>query len=95
MAYSHAGHNCKIDNNVFLVNGATLGGYSEAEDFAYVSAFVPVRQWVKIGAYPLIGGGSGLNTKQAVEKLKENFKGNEDVKHIVGFINKSERGIVK
>jgi len=145
MAYSHVGHNCKIGNSVLLVNGATLGGYSEVEDFAYISAFVPVHQWVKIGAYSLIGGGfriikdlvpfamaagsplrvvsynsrglrrngfsserieeikkafrvlfrSGLNTKQAVEKLRENFKGNEDIKHIIGFINKSERGIVK
>jgi UDP-N-acetylglucosamine acyltransferase len=57
MAYSHVGHNCKIGNNVLLVNGATLGGYSEVEDFAYISAFVPVHQWVKIGAYSLIGGG--------------------------------------
>jgi UDP-N-acetylglucosamine acyltransferase len=57
MAYSHVAHNCKIGNNVLLVNGATLGGYVEVEDFAYISAFVPVHQWVKIGAYSLIGGG--------------------------------------
>lgn len=145
MAYSHVGHNCKIGNNVLLVNGATLGGYSEVEDFAYISAFVPVHQWVKIGAYSLVGGGfriikdlvpfamaagsplrvisynsrglrrngfsserieeikeafrilfrSGLNTKQAVEKLKENFNDNKDVQHIIKFINKSRRGIVK
>ena len=145
MAYSHVGHNCKIGNNVLLVNGATLGGYSEVEDFAYISAFVPVHQWVKIGAYSLIGGGfrivkdlvpfamaagsplrvvsynsrglrrngfssgrieeikkafrilfrSGLNTNQAVEKLKEGFNDNTDIQHIIKFIVESERGIVK
>jgi UDP-N-acetylglucosamine acyltransferase len=57
MAYSHVAHNCRIGDNVLLVNGATLGGYVEIEDFAYISAFVPVHQWVKIGAYSLIGGG--------------------------------------
>ena len=145
MSYSHVAHNCKIGNNVLLVNGATLGGYVEVEDFAYISAFVPVHQWVKIGAYSLIGGGlriikdlipfamaagsplrvvsynsrglrrngfsrerieeikkafrilfrSGLNTKQAVEKLKNDFKENKDIKRIIKFINESKRGIVK
>jgi len=145
MAYSHVAHNCKIGNNVLLVNGATLGGYVEVEDFAYISAFVPVHQWVKIGAYSIIGGGlriikdlvpfamaagsplrvvsynsrglrrngfsperieeikkafrilfrSGLNTKQSVEKLKDDFKGNKDIEHIIEFINESRRGIVK
>jgi len=57
MAYSHVAHNCKVGNNVLLVNGATLGGFVEVEDFAYISAFVPVHQWVRIGAYSIIGGG--------------------------------------
>ena len=145
MAYSHVAHNCKIGNNVLLVNGATLGGYVEVEDFAYISAFVPVHQWVRIGAYSIIGGGlriikdlvpfamaagsplrvisynsrglrrngfslerigeikkafrilfrSGFNTKQAVEELKNDFKGNKDIEHIIKFISESKRGIVK
>ncbi len=145
MAYSHVAHNCKIGNNVLLVNGATLGGYVEVEDFAYISAFVPVHQWVKIGAYSIIGGGfriikdlvpfamaagsplrvvshnsrglrrngfsqmrieeikrafhilfrSGFNTTQAVEKLKNDFKDNKDIEHIIRFIKESKRGIVK
>lgn len=145
MAYSHVGHNCKIGNNALLVNGATLGGFVEVEDFAYISAFVPVHQWVRIGAYSIIGGGlriikdlipfamaagsplrvvsynsrglrrngfstgriegikrafrilfrSGLNTTQAVEKLKNDFKDNKDIERIIRFIKESKRGIVK
>ena len=145
MAYSHVAHNCKIGNNVLLVNGATLGGFVEVEDFAYISAFVLVHQWVRIGAYSIIGGGfriikdlipfamaagsplrvvsynsrglrkngfsderindikkafrilfrSKLNTNQAVEKLKEEFKDNQDIVSIIDFINQSKRGIVK
>jgi len=145
MVYSHVAHNCKIGSNVLLVNGATLGGFVEIEDFAYISAFVPVHQWVKIGAYSIIGGGfriikdlvpfamaagsplrvisynsrglrrngfsserigeikkafhilfrSKLNTKQAVEKLENDFKGNKDIERIIKFINESRRGILK
>lgn len=145
MAYCHLAHNCIVGNNVLLVNGATLGGYVEVEDYAYISAFVPIHQWVRIGAYSLIGGGlritkdlipyalaarspirvvspnfvglrrngfskerieniknafrilfrSNLNTKQAVDKLKEEFYENEDIEKIITFINKSKRGIVK
>jgi UDP-N-acetylglucosamine acyltransferase len=145
MAYSHVAHNCRVGNNVLLVNGATLGGFVEVEDFAYISAFVPVHQWVKIGTHSIIGGGlriikdlvpfamaagsplrvvsynsrglrrngfssqrigeikkafrilfrSKLNTKQAVQKLKSEFHGNEDIEHIIDFISKSKRGILK
>jgi len=145
MAYAHIAHNCIVGNNVLLVNGATLGGHVEVEDYTYISAFVPIHQWVRIGAYSLIGGGfritkdlipyalaadspirvvspnfvglrrngfskeqienikhayrilfrSNLNTKQAIEKLMEEFDGNEDIERIINFINKSKRGIVK
>jgi len=145
MAYSHIAHNCRVGNQVLMVNGATLGGYVEVEDHAYISAFVPVHQWVRIGAYSLIGGGLritkdlipyalaacspirvvspnfiglrrngfsnerieiikkafrilfrlNLNTKQALERLEEEFRGNNDIERIITFINKSKRGIVK
>lgn len=57
MAYCHIAHNCRVGNHVLMVNGATLGGYVEVEDYTYISAFVPVHPWVKIGAYSIIGGG--------------------------------------
>ncbi|MCK4420177.1 acyl-ACP--UDP-N-acetylglucosamine O-acyltransferase [candidate division WOR-3 bacterium] len=145
MAYSHIAHNCKVGNHVLLVNGATLGGLVEVQDYAYISAFVPVHQWVRIGAYSIIGGGlritkdlvpyalaggsplrvvspnfiglrrngfskerierikeafrilfrSNLNTGQALKKLKEEFKGDEDIERIITFIKGSRRGIIK
>lgn len=145
MAYCHVAHNCRLGNQILLVNGATLGGYVEVQDYVYISAFVPVHQWVKIGAYSIIGGGfritkdlipyalaagsplrvvspnfiglrrngfsseqieaikqafrilfrSNLNTKQAIQRLEEEFNGNKDIEKIIFFINKSKRGIVK
>jgi UDP-N-acetylglucosamine acyltransferase len=56
MAYSHVAHDCKVGNNVTLINLATLGGHVEIDDWAMISGSVMVHQFVKIGAYVIIGG---------------------------------------
>jgi UDP-N-acetylglucosamine acyltransferase len=38
---------------------------------------------------------SGLNTKQAIEELGKNFAGVAEVRELIEFIEKSERGIVR
>jgi len=57
MAYAHVGHDCRVGDDVTLVNGATLGGYVEIEHHATISAMVPVHQYSRIGAYSYVGGG--------------------------------------
>lgn len=57
MAYVHVGHDCTVEDDVILVNGATLGGFVHVEHHATVSALVPVHQHVRIGAYSYVGGG--------------------------------------
>lgn len=56
MAYTHVAHDCKIGNNVTMINLATLGGHVEVEDWAMISGSVMVHQFVKIGAHSIIGG---------------------------------------
>jgi UDP-N-acetylglucosamine acyltransferase len=56
MAYSHVAHDCKIGNNVTMINLATLGGHVEVDDWALLSGSVMVHQFVKIGAHSIIGG---------------------------------------
>ncbi len=58
MAYAHIAHDCVIGNNVVMANAATLGGHVEIEDHAIIGGLVPIHQFVKIGAYSMIGGGS-------------------------------------
>ncbi len=58
MAYSHIAHNCKIGNEVIIVNGAQLGGHVEVEDYAFISSCCLIHQFVKIGKYAMIGGGT-------------------------------------
>src|SRR5207245_2969916 len=55
LAYSHVGHDSRVGNNTLFVNGATLAGHVEVEDFATVGAFSPVHQFCRIGRYAYVG----------------------------------------
>jgi UDP-N-acetylglucosamine acyltransferase len=55
MVGTHIAHNCVIGSNVFMVNGASLGGYCEVHDGAFMSAYVIVHQFVRIGSYSITG----------------------------------------
>ena len=58
MAYVHVAHNCRIGSGVILANAVNLAGHVEVEDFATIGGLTPVHQFVRIGAYAFIGGGS-------------------------------------
>ncbi len=142
MTYVHIAHNCKIGNQVIFVTTASLSGHCEVGDGAFLSGFVGLHQFSKIGTLAIISalsainkdippfiiaGGrpatvqgvnavglkraginpkirseikeaykllykSGLNTTQALEKIKENLKSKE-VKTLTDFIESSDRGI--
>lgn len=55
LAYAHIGHDCHVGNHTLFVNGATLAGHVEVEDFATIGAFSPVHQFCRIGRYAYIG----------------------------------------
>jgi UDP-N-acetylglucosamine acyltransferase len=146
MAYAHIAHDCRIGDGVIMANAATLAGHVTVEDYAVVGALCPVHQFVRIGRYAYIGGGttitqdvlpfsktsavravhaygansiglgrrgfspervrqiqhafrvllaSKLNTSQAVERLRSEGELGEDVEVLVGFIEASERGVIK
>ncbi len=57
MAYCHIGHDCKIGNEVVIVNSTGLSGHVEVEDFAFLSGITGVHQFVRIGKYAFVGGG--------------------------------------
>lgn len=55
MAYSHIAHDCIIGDNVIFINGASIAGHVEVQDYAILSAFVGVQQFSRIGAHAFIG----------------------------------------
>lgn len=60
MAYAHVAHNCVIGNEVILANSVNLAGHVEVDDFATLGGVTPVHQFVHIGRYAFVGGGSRL-----------------------------------
>ena len=57
MANSHVAHNCRIFNNVILVNGVLLGGHVHIHDGAIVSGNSVVHHFSTVGRLSFISGG--------------------------------------
>jgi UDP-N-acetylglucosamine acyltransferase len=55
MVATHLGHNAKVGNHVIMVNAASLGGFVEIFDHAFVGAFTIAHQFVRIGSYSVCG----------------------------------------
>jgi UDP-N-acetylglucosamine acyltransferase len=58
MAYAHVAHNCRIGDEVILANAVNLAGHVVIEDYATLGGMTPVHQFVNIGKYAFVGGGS-------------------------------------
>jgi UDP-N-acetylglucosamine acyltransferase len=60
MANTHVGHNCVVGDRVTMANLATLGGFSQVGEGAFVGGITGLHQFVRVGAYVMVGGGSVL-----------------------------------
>lgn len=58
MTYVHVAHDCVIGNHVVIANGTQMAGHVTIEDHAVVSGLVVIHQFVTIGSYSFIGGGT-------------------------------------
>ena len=58
MAYSHIAHDCELGNHVVVSNATNMAGHVSIADGAVVSGLVAIHQFVRIGAYAFVGGGS-------------------------------------
>ena len=58
MANSHVGHNCRVGNHIILANCSALSGFTEVGDFTIISGLVGTHQFLRIGKYVMISGGS-------------------------------------
>jgi UDP-N-acetylglucosamine acyltransferase len=59
MVNSHVAHNCILGNNIILVNGCLLAGHVEVGDRVIISGNCQVHQFVRIGPFAMMRGGSG------------------------------------
>jgi UDP-N-acetylglucosamine acyltransferase len=56
----HVAHDCKIGNNVILVNLVALGGHVEIDDWAILGGASTVHQFCKIGKHVMLAANSKI-----------------------------------
>jgi UDP-N-acetylglucosamine acyltransferase len=56
MAYAHIAHDCVVGDQVVMVNHAGISGEAIVQDGAFLSGFVGVHQFCRIGRLAMIGG---------------------------------------
>ena len=61
MAYCHIAHNCKLGNDIIMVNQASLTGYVEVEDRAFLSGMTGFHQFTRIGKLAMVSALSAAN----------------------------------
>ncbi|XSG82450.1 MAG: acyl-ACP--UDP-N-acetylglucosamine O-acyltransferase [Methyloligella sp. ZOD6] len=60
MVGSHIAHNCKLGDNVLLVNNATLGGHVHLANNVIVGGLSAIHQFVRVGEGAMVGGMTGV-----------------------------------
>jgi UDP-N-acetylglucosamine acyltransferase len=58
MNYVHIGHDCRIGNNVTLVNYCGLAGHVIIDDNAMIGVSCGVHQFARIGSHSFIAHGT-------------------------------------
>lgn len=61
MVQAHIGHNCVLNDNIIVANGALLAGYVQVEKGAFISGNVVFHQFCRVGRYAMVGGFTGVN----------------------------------
>jgi len=56
MVNAHIAHDCRIGNNVIIVNNVMLAGHVTVDDRAYLSGAAGVHQFCRIGRLAMVGG---------------------------------------
>ena len=60
MVNSHVAHDCRVGNNVLLVNNVLLAGHVCVEDRAILGGAAAVHQYCRVGMMAMVGGQAHL-----------------------------------
>jgi UDP-N-acetylglucosamine acyltransferase len=61
MTYVHLAHDCHVGDDVVIANATQCAGHVTIHDRAVLSGLNAVHQFVTIGTYAFVGGGSRVN----------------------------------
>ncbi|MEO6990369.1 MAG: acyl-ACP--UDP-N-acetylglucosamine O-acyltransferase [Candidatus Baltobacteraceae bacterium] len=60
LAYVHIAHNCRIGDGVTMSSTAQLAGHVVIDDHANIGGMTGMHQFLRVGAYAMVGGMSKL-----------------------------------
>jgi UDP-N-acetylglucosamine acyltransferase len=63
MVGSHVGHDCKVGNNVVMVNYAVIGGHVQLYDNVTMGGISALHQFCRAGRMAFLSGGSMMSTE--------------------------------
>jgi len=55
MAYAHIGHDCLVGSNIIMGNNSAIAGHVELGDWAIISGYSLIHQFVSLGPHCFIG----------------------------------------
>ncbi|MGA1846433.1 acyl-ACP--UDP-N-acetylglucosamine O-acyltransferase [Deferribacter abyssi] len=90
MASSHIAHDCKFGDSIILTSYSGISGHVHVDDFAVISGFVAVHQFVRVGKLAMIGGMSRITKDVPPFTLVE---GNPAVIHGLNVVGLRRRNI--
>ena len=61
MAYTHVAHDCCMENNIVMSNGATLAGHVHLADNVILGGLSAVHQFTRVGKNAFLGAMSGIS----------------------------------
>ncbi len=61
MAYCHIAHNCRLGNNIIMVNQASLTGHCFVEDRVFLSGMTGFHQFTRIGTLSMVSALTAIN----------------------------------
>ncbi len=85
MAYAHVAHNCSVGSGVIIANAVNMAGHVTIEDHASVSGVTVIHQFVRVGKYSYIGGGSRIPMDVAPYVMVAGYPARVNGLNIVGL----------
>lgn len=61
MPYTHVAHDCIVGNHTIFSNNAAISGHVIVDDWAILSGYAGVYQFLRIGAHSFVGGLTHIN----------------------------------
>lgn len=85
MNHSHVAHNCVVGNNVIMVSGSVIGGYSQLGDGAILSGLCALHQFCRVGRLAIISGVSAFSKDVPPFMMAEGRNGSCKMVNLVGL----------